>query len=120
MKLRLHDHTLRFRLSRADVAALAAGGRVEETFTFAPASFLSYGIETAPDGRISAGFDGLRLAVRVPAAQLRRLAETDEVGIEGRSGAVHVLIEKDFQCLHGGAVEETDQTAFPNPAARVL
>jgi hypothetical protein len=35
--------------------------------------------------------------------------------IEGKSGPLHILVEKDFQCLHGDA--ETNADAFPNPLA---
>jgi hypothetical protein len=52
----------------------------------------------------------------------RRWAEGAEVSLEGSvagaggRGAVSVLIEKDFQCLHGSPEDQAD--CFPNPRAR--
>jgi hypothetical protein len=60
--------------------------------------------------------------VQVPFAEVSRWAASDEVGIEatlrlGDEKELHVLIEKDFMCLHGGTQEENSDT-FPNPLAK--
>ena len=113
MKLRLHENTLRLRLSRKDVAQLAETATVEETVTFGGDRRLVYRLEagTAP---LAASFDGAKISVSVPYSEVKSWAATDQTGIEGSAGALRILIEKDFQCLHPGAVE--DSAAFPNPA----
>lgn len=118
MKLRFHGSTLRLRLSRIDVAELARSGRVEETVTFAPGQSLTYCLESGPEAKLSAAFDGSKIAVRVPQPEARRWMETDQVGIEGSGGTLHILIEKDFECVHRDSTEAAG--AFPNPAARRL
>ena len=112
MKLRFYNDSLRLRLSQGEVVRLVETGRVEDTLTFTPGRTLSYSLETGP--AMEAAFDGQRISIVVPAAAAKHWMESDETGIEGASGPLKVLIEKDFQCLHAG---ETDTDAFPNPAA---
>jgi hypothetical protein len=114
MKLRLHDNTLRLRLSQTDVAAFQAKGFVEENVTFAGNRILTYRIESSGAENLDATLDGSRITVNVPKAVAKGWAESDQVGIESASGGLNILIEKDFQCLHEDAPE--DAAAFPNPA----
>ena len=114
MKLRLHENTLRFRLSRVDLAKLAETGSVEETVAFAPDRNLIYRIESGPAPEVSASFDGACISVSVPASAVERWAATDQTGIEASAGTLNILMEKDFRCLHHDAPE--DDGAFPNPA----
>jgi hypothetical protein len=115
MKLRLHANTLRLRLSQSDVARFAATGRVEEQVIFAPGQTLEYVIESRGADAIRASFDDGTVRVTVPSAVATQWIEGNEVGIEGSHGALHVLVEKDFQCLHRDAAQDAD--AFPNPLA---
>ena len=112
MKLRFHGDSLRLRLSRAEMARLAETGRVEDALTFASGRTLGYSLETGP--ALTAAFDGERISIMVPSVAAKHWMESDEVGIEGSSGLLKVLVEKDFQCLHSG---EEDADAFPNPMA---
>jgi hypothetical protein len=113
MKLRFHNDSLRLRVSQAEMARLAETGRVEDTLTFAPGRTLSYSLETGP--AMAAAFDGQRISIVVPAAAAKYWMESDEAGIEGTSGLLKILIEKDFQCLHSS---EENADAFPNPMAK--
>jgi hypothetical protein len=112
MKLRFHGDSLRLRLSQAEVARLAETGRVEDTLTFARGQTLSYSLETG--AALAAAFDGRRISIVIPVAAAKHWMESDEAGIEGASGPVKVLVEKDFQCLHS---RDEDTDAFPNPMA---
>lgn len=111
MKLRLHSDTLRLRLSQSEVARLAAGERVQETLSFPGNLRLKYAIELGPALQVT--FDGWRIIVTVPGARAKHWAESADVGISGADGPLKLLIEKDFQCLHGPDVGSLD--AFPNP-----
>jgi hypothetical protein len=113
MKLRFHNDSLRLRVSQAEMTRLAETGRVEDTLTFAPGRTLSYSLETG--GALAAAFDGQRISIVIPAAAAKHWMESDEAGIEGFSGPLKVLVEKDFRCLHSG---EGDGDAFPNPMAK--
>jgi hypothetical protein len=112
MKLRFYSNTLRFRLSRSEVARLAETGRVEESISF-PQRELAYAIELGASPEITASFDGARIRVEVPREQARSWIGSGQAGIETPGGSPKILIEKDFQCLHKEGAEQVD--AFPNP-----
>ena len=117
MKLRFHSNSLRLRLSRSDIARLADTGVVEEIVTFAPEEILAYSIEFGVGDEIAASFENGRIRIVLPASLAKRWASSDETGLEGSSGSLRVLIEKDFECLHRDSAEDAD--SFPNPG-RIL
>ena len=121
MKLRIHKSNLRLRLSQSEAASLARGQAVQQTTVFAPAARFVCGIEPAPTPHLTASFEGGRLWVRVPLNWVQKWAASDHVAIKAMQSAgageeLEILIEKDFQCLHGGP-ERRDHDAFANPAA---
>jgi Family of unknown function (DUF7009) len=113
MKLRIHDNSLRLRLSQPEVARLEQTGRVEDTVAFAPGGVLAYSIEIVPAGAVAATFEGGRIRIVVPSAAARSWTGTDQVALENSGATPRILIEKDFQCLHRPA----EPGAFPNPLA---
>ena len=115
MKLRLHDNTLRLRLTPGEVARIAAGGAVEATLPLEPLA-LRYRLESSQDARQpAASFAEGLLRVVLPNDLAQRWATGQDVGITADCGNVRLLIEKDFRCLHGEEADETDR--FPNPLA---
>jgi hypothetical protein len=116
MKLRFHDNSLRLRLSQSEVARLRDAGRVEDTVTFAPGQALVYSIERGAAPAVTAAFENGRIRVTVPEAAAREWTDSDHVSVEGSTPTLHILIEKDFQCLHRSSEEDRD--AFPNPLAQ--
>jgi hypothetical protein len=114
MKLRIQDDSLRFRLTRSEVEALGSGLAVERTVHFPGGRTLRYIVAPeagAPGPR--AAFDGDAIRVTLPGGRVNTWAASDEAGIEGNDGPLHILVEKDFQCLHRDTAAEPD--AFPNP-----
>lgn len=119
MKLRIQGNSVRVRLTQREVRSLADGQRLEQTTEFSEFSRLITHIE--PSGEVSrstATFDGGHLLLRLPLEQVHQWAETDQVGIEsdqpiGDGRSLHVLVEKDFDCLHPRPDENID--TFPNP-----
>lgn len=116
MKLRFHGNSLRLRLSQPEVTRLKEIGRVEDIVAFAPGQTLTYSIESATSSRVHATFEDGRIRVTVPTHTAHSWIDTDQVGIEHSGPGLHILIEKDFQCLHRPP-EETPG-AFPNPLAK--
>lgn len=120
MKLRLKGDTLRLRLSRTEVATLAAEGVVEDAVHVAPGAVLRYRLHADPGAdALAASWQDGTLTVHLPAAWAGPWAANDEVGFEGTqdAGAGHtlaLLVEKDFACLHE-VRDEPD--AYPNPFA---
>jgi hypothetical protein len=121
VKLRIQNNSIRLRLTQGEVRNLAAGRRIQQTTEFPASSKLITSIE--PSTQIdepSATFIGQYITLKIPTEMIRQWASSDQVGIEanrpldgGRS--LHILIEKDFDCLH--ARDEDNIDTFPNPQA---
>jgi hypothetical protein len=119
MKLRIQGNSLRLRLSQSEVAQFSKTGFVEDGIQFGPGASFAYALESmsslsAPQAIYSNGW----LRIQVPGAEATQWACSDRVSLSGEqpleSGQrLSLLIEKDFQCLHGG--EERDPDAYPNP-----
>jgi len=118
MKLRLHGNSLRLRLNQAEVAQFSKTGYVEESIAFGPAACLSYILESSSKiASPRAVYQNGELRVQVSCAATKEWVTTDRVGISGEQSLgdgkpLSILIEKDFQCVHG---EESDADAYPNP-----
>ena len=81
----------------------------------------SYSLGVASDNTaLTARYHDHTMQVLLPSATAHAWASTDQVGIEETlsiddTEVLHILIEKDFQCLHRTDEEEPDH--YPNPAA---
>jgi hypothetical protein len=115
VKLRIEGNSLRLRLSQKEVAQLREWGRIESTIEFSPGQELVYMLEGSFHAKsVSAAFDGQGIRVTVPAHVMTEWAESDQVSIEASSQAgPHLLIEKDFQCLHSRGEQDLDAYAHP-------
>lgn len=119
MKLRIHGNSLRLRLNQAEVSQFSKTGFVEDGIQFAPGASFSYALESLSNlSGPCATYQHGWLRIQIPAAQATEWVTTDLVGVAGEqplgSGKqLSILIEKDFQCLHGS--EGPDPDAFPNP-----
>jgi hypothetical protein len=72
MKLRLHNNSVRLRVSQADMAKFVAAGTVREVIQFGPGEPFSYGLEALPSvERVHASYSPGCLRICVPT----RLAE---------------------------------------------
>jgi hypothetical protein len=114
LKLRIQGDSLRLRLTRQEVASLASAGAVECAIHFPGGQVLHYSVVSAGEMGVSYANESIRVAL--PEAIVKRWNETNEVSIEGSVGSTHVLVEKDFQCLH--AEKDRDPDAFQNPTER--
>ena len=119
MKLLIHGNSLRLRLNQSEVAQFSKTGFVEDSIQFAPGATFACALESlsslnAPQALFANGW----LRIQVPGADATDWFTSDRVGISGRqtlsSGKpLSILIEKDFQCLHGD--DRPDPDAYPNP-----
>jgi hypothetical protein len=119
MKLRIQGNSLRLRLNQSEVAQFSKTGFVEDSIQFAPGASFAYALESlsSVSGPRALYANG-SLRIQVPRADGSDWACSDRVGISGElpleSGKhLSILIEKDFQCLHGN--ETRDPDAYPNP-----
>lgn len=125
MKLRIKGNSIRFRLIRAEVTALGQGKKVQEVVPlgnqFPP---FGYALSASADtGEIQVHFQDHILSVILPQTQAQQWAASNLVGIEENiifenGDTLHLLIEKDFQCLHK-RTDEDESDHFPNPGAGV-
>jgi hypothetical protein len=125
MKLRIHDCSIRFRLTRSEVEKLLADGRVESSLQFTPApdDGLTYALETcASCNTIRAQRTPREICVIVPKGLARTWATTDQVAMEhlqpvGLGAGLQILVEKDFRCLHRDDARQEDNAVdlYPNP-----
>ncbi|MEJ2903568.1 DUF7009 family protein [Pedobacter panaciterrae] len=112
MKIRIKGNSLRYRLTKSDVAKLGSEGFLEERSEFVGKT-LVYAIETIDGDGLSADYIGDRIVLSIPKTMVDELNNTDRVGFDDRKGPVSLLIEKDFTCLDN--VEEDQSDNFPNP-----
>ncbi len=127
MKLRTRAGSLRLRLTRGEVDALASRGLVEESVVVGPGGDgrLVYALVASTAARdVTARLAGARITVELPAALAREWAASEQVGIEAvqavgsgdAATTLTILVEKDFACLAPRAGED-DADAYPHPGA---
>jgi hypothetical protein len=114
MKIRIKGNSLRYRLTKSDVAAIIKEGRLEEKTEFSHQA-LVYALQTTTDYDLSATFQKNIITLFVPHIMINQLANTDEVGFENEQGKLFLLVEKDFTCLDNVAEDQSDN--YPNPLA---
>ncbi|MBT8321636.1 MAG: hypothetical protein KJO90_08230 [Eudoraea sp.] len=120
MKIRIKGNSIRIRLTRSEVTLLCGEGLIRETTQF-PSGIFSYEVT------LSDNYDALNASLEDSGIRFflpKRLAENwpvnETVGFEewvklGDDTSLHLLLEKDFQCLEVRAEDESDQ--YPNPKA---
>jgi len=114
MKIRIKGNSLRYRLTKTDVATLAEEGHLQETVDFGGQQ-LVYAMRLVDDDNLSATYKDNTIILYAPKNLVREFTDTDKVGFEGKHGSLHLLVEKDFTCLDNVAEDQSDN--YPNPLA---
>ena len=122
MKLRIHNGSLRLRLSRTDVDQLQETNICAESLRFGSGSQLIYTLETSTQFTVmEAQYCQDRLRILLPFEMARKWASSDQISLSLDSvvgGGPRLLIEKDFRCLHSEARKPSDDAdSIPNPLA---
>ena len=102
MKLRIHQNSLRIRLSEDEVGKLLAERRLENRICFGADGALAYAIGLSSNvDTANVSFDGKELRVDLAEPLAKALGEGGEVGIrenlETPEGMLELLIERDRQ-----------------------
>ncbi|MFP4090458.1 MAG: DUF7009 family protein [Cyclobacteriaceae bacterium] len=120
MKLRIRGNTIRLRLTKTEVEQFGKEGHVQESLLFGPdpAQHFRYEIVThASVSQLAVAYENHAIRIMVPQPMAEKWVHTDEVGFEQEvntgSESIHLLVEKDFQCLHRDDAEEPDNYAHP-------
>ena len=114
MKIRIKGNALRYRLTKSDICSLANIGYLQEQTSFAEQPLI-YALKAVDEDTLSAGFCGNTITLFIPKQMAAELINTEKVGFKGISGALQLLVEKDFTCLDN--VEEDQSDNYPNPLA---
>ncbi len=121
MKLRFRGNSLRLRVNRTEVLALASGAALSENVLFPNQARLTYVFDSHEQPTPQASFaDGI-IQVSAPLASLKEWARGESIGLyfdlATTDAPLRVSIEKDLECVDG-PVEERDPDAFPRTPER--
>lgn len=114
MKIRIKSNSIRYRLTRSDVAGLVESEYLEDSVNFG-AQKLVYALEITDDGELSAAFINNTITLFMPKRMISELADTDKVGFGSNNNELFLLVEKDFTCLDNVVEDQSDN--YPNPLA---
>ncbi|MDG1261333.1 MAG: hypothetical protein P8H59_02845 [Flavobacteriales bacterium] len=118
MKIRIKGNSIRFRLTKTEVQLLAETGVVEEMTAFPNGDGFRYALTTSSTTANDASFSEGKIAITLSKSWAEEWSNNEEVGttfeLETPSGALAVLVEKDFNCL---VVRENEDESdhFKNP-----
>jgi len=112
MKIRIKDNSVRFRLTRSEVAELGTSGILTQVTEFA-SNIFKYSVMVKDVEELLADFVDNNIILYMPKSMVDALVNTGKVGFSGQAGAVKLLIEKDFVCIDNTDEDQSDQ--YPNP-----
>src|SRR5258708_12634706 len=112
MKIRIKGNSLRYRLTKSDIAGLAETGYLREQTDFAERSLI-YAIKAMDGDALAAEFVNNVITLFIPKQMVAELVNTEKVGFENDSSPLYLLVEKDFTCLDNMAEDHSDN--YPNP-----
>lgn len=120
MKIRIQRNSIRFRLTRSEVALLKQNGSHREQTAFNGKSF-NYAV-AAKEGitQLQAEFQEDTITLFLPKTESVKWPDSEQVGYENKmilnnGQLLNLLLEKDFVCLDERTEDQSDQ--YPNPAA---
>jgi hypothetical protein len=119
MKLRLKGNTIRLRLSKSEVEALAANETVQEETQIGDTSFV-YQLKKEATGELKAQLKNHVLAVSIPHDfandwPLNNTVGIDNKQVDGSIPSLYIVIEKDFKCIDNTEEDQADN--YDNPKA---
>jgi hypothetical protein len=121
MKLRIHDDSVRLRVTVSETRRLADGLAVTSRTRFPGGTVLRCNLEPADVPRPDVRLEATTLRVRVPRDEVLRWARQPELvslhaSVASGEAALDLLVEKDFACLAPRAGDDATDL-FVNPAA---
>ncbi|MEZ5016327.1 MAG: hypothetical protein R2800_04690 [Flavipsychrobacter sp.] len=122
MKIRIRGNSVRFRLTKSEVAQFAETGTVTDTTNFGAATF-SYELKTDDRDAIGAVFENGKITMLIPIAIANDWTTKEIVGFDnmiqlGNGEELYLLLEKDFKCLDESIENQSDN--YDNPLAAQL
>ncbi|MDX1315399.1 MAG: hypothetical protein R3356_07845 [Eudoraea sp.] len=120
MKIRIKGNSIRIRLTRSEVSDLCANGVIRETTQFPSGSFTYEVVQSDQLESLTASLADQGIRLSLPGKLLENWADNETLGFKEwlpltDGSSLHLLVEKDFQCLEVREEDESDQ--YPNPKA---
>lgn len=120
MKIRIKGNAVRIRLTRSEVAQLGEAGAVREETHFPTGTFTYEVVRSGKHEVLSASLEDRLIRFYLPEELAAAWPGNETVGYENwvtinTETTLHLLLEKDFQCLEVRGEDESDQ--YPNPKA---
>ena len=125
MKVRIKGNSIRYRLTKTEIANFGKQGWLEEMTEFLNGPSFHYRLERkAGIEKMEASFSGNRICIFVPENIAAEWTTTDVVGFDtkmdiGDGKDLFLLIEKDFVCLDHTFEDQSDNYENPNKACPV-
>ena len=121
MKIRIKGNSIRYRLTKSEVSALAATGSIGEETCFGPdeAQKFIYAVEVREDiDCLAADFKNNTITLFISAAEARSWPDSERVGFENTlqiapDKTLFLLLEKDFICMDKTVEDQSDN--YPHP-----
>jgi hypothetical protein len=119
MKIRIKGNSIRFRLTKTDIAHIGSKGIIEEKTEFFKSQSFFYCLQKKEGiSNLEASYSGNRISIFVPENMVNEWTTTDLIGLEnkmdiGEGKTLFLLIEKDFVCLDHTLEDQSDN--YPNP-----
>lgn len=115
MKLRIRGNSIRLRLTQSEVENFTKENFVEESTDFGEGRKFIYTLLCDKETeKIKADFNNGNIKITVPENTVQTWANGNEVGIEGETETLKIIIEKDFTCLKPRDNGD-DADTFPHP-----
>ena len=120
MKIRIKGNSIRYRLTKTEIANFGKNGYLEERTEFLNGPVFYYCLEKRPGiDSLQASFQDNRITVWVPEGITKEWTTTEVVGYNNtmqQDGGkeLFLLIEKDFVCLDHTFEDQSDNYENPN------
>ncbi|MCK0191832.1 hypothetical protein [Arenibacter sp. F20364] len=120
MKIRIQGNSVRYRLTRSEVAILKKDGYHKEQTAFNGKKF-TYAVAAKENiTKLQAEFNGDTITLFLPKEESVKWPDSERVGYENKmvlndGQELNLLLEKDFVCLDDRIEDQSDN--YPNPAA---
>ena len=117
MKIRIRGNSVRFRLTKSEVAQLCQEKFIAEETNFSNLNF-SYAVKVSDSKNLEVNFSNNQILLQIPEKLLQGWDTNSKVGFShsvpsSNNKIIDLLLEKDFTCLEDRGEDESNN--YPNP-----
>lgn len=117
MKLRIKGNSVRLRLTKKEVEALAQQDSIAEQTLFGDTA-LTYRLTKTAGDQVTASFSQQELSITIPAAFANNWVSNNITGIDNKEPGgtfppLYILVEKDFKCIDNTVEDQADNYDHP-------